>query len=226
MAIDLAKLQKALNHQFSDPDLAQLALTHRSANKLNNERLEFLGDSLLGYVVAEMLFENLPEADEGELSRLRSMLVNKNTLAEIAREIGLKEFIVLGTGERKSGGDERDSILADTIEALIAAIYLDGGIQPCKNLIRSWMLHRYDSDSAVDEQKDAKTRLQELMQAKGLSLPSYQVTKISGEAHQQTFFVECSVPISQVPQQGIGTSKRLAEQQAAQHMLALLEAIN
>ncbi|NKB32059.1 MAG: ribonuclease III [Pseudomonadales bacterium] len=226
MAIDFDKLQNLLNHQFSDPDLANLALTHRSANKLNNERLEFLGDSLLGYVVAEVLFENQPDADEGELSRLRAMLVNKTTLAAIAREINLKEFIQLGSGERKSGGDERDSILADAIEALIAAIYLDGGIEPCKHLIQNWIKDRVDSNSSLEQQKDAKTRLQELMQAQGLKLPEYAVVDITGEAHQQTFFVECKVEAHSKPQQGTGSSKRLAEQEAALHMLAVLEAAN
>ncbi|MDD9891254.1 MAG: ribonuclease III [Gammaproteobacteria bacterium] len=226
MAIDLDKLQKILNHQFSDPDLAQLALTHRSANPLNNERLEFLGDSLLGYVVAEILFESFPEANEGELSRLRSLLVNKTTLADIAREINLKEFIQLGTGERKSGGDDRDSILADAVEAIIAAIYLDGGVNACKAPIKQWMQSRIHDNSKLDQQKDAKTRLQELMQAQGLELPEYKVVKISGEAHQQTFLVECIVESSDRSQQGSGSSKRQAEQQAATNMLAQLEALS
>jgi ribonuclease-3 len=175
MAIDLDKLQQLLNHKFSDPDLARLALTHRSANKLNNERLEFLGDSLLGYIVAEILFEVFPQASEGELSRLRAMLVNKTTLAEIAREINLKNFIQLGSGEKKSGGDNRDSILADAVEALIAAIYLDGGINSCRSLIKDWIADRIATESVVEQQKDAKTKLQEMMQAQGLSLPVYSV---------------------------------------------------
>jgi ribonuclease III len=225
MAIDLDKLQQLLNHQFSDPDLARLALTHRSANKLNNERLEFLGDSLLGYVVAEILFENFPQASEGELSRLRAMLVNKTTLAEIAREISLKDFIQLGTGERKSGGDDRDSILADAIEALIAAIYLDAGLNSCKSLIKNWIADRIATESVVEQQKDAKTKLQELMQAQGLNLPAYNVVKISGEAHQQNFLVECRVELMTDPQQGSGTSKRNAEQEAATRMLTELKAL-
>ncbi|MCH2324911.1 MAG: ribonuclease III, partial [Pseudomonadales bacterium] len=170
MAINLNKLQRLLNHQFSDPYLGELALTHRSANKHNNERLEFLGDSLLGYVVAEVLFEKFPDAKEGELSRMRALLVNRATLAAIAREIELKEFIHLGSGERKSGGDDRDSILADAIEAIIAAIYLDAGIDPCKKLIKNWLQHRIESESSTEQQKDAKTKLQEHMQARGLKL--------------------------------------------------------
>ena len=225
MAIDLDKLQQLLNHKFSDPDLARLALTHRSANKLNNERLEFLGDSLLGYIIAEILFEIFPQASEGELSRLRAMLVNKNTLAEIAREIDLKNFIQLGSGEKKSGGDNRDSILADAIEALIAAIYLDGGINSCKSLIKDWIADRIATESVVEQQKDAKTKLQEMMQAQGLSLPVYSVLEISGEAHQQNFLVECRVDVMAESQKGTGSSKRNAEQEAAIGMLTKLKAL-
>ena len=225
MAIDLDKLQQLLNHKFSDPDLVRLALTHRSANKLNNERLEFLGDSLLGYIVAEILFEIFPQANEGELSRLRAMLVNKTTLAEIAREIYLKYFIQLGSGEKKSGGDNRDSILADAIEALIAAIYLDGGINSCKSLIEDWIADRIATESVVEQQKDAKTKLQEMMQAQGLSLPFYSVLEISGEAHEQNFLVECRVDVMTEPQKGTGSSKRNAEQQAANVMLTKLKAL-
>ena len=225
MAIDLDKLQQLLNHKFSDPDLVRLALTHRSANKFNNERLEFLGDSLLGYIVAEILFEIFPQANEGELSRLRAMLVNKTTLAEIAREIDLKNFIQLGSGEKKSGGDNRDSILADAIEALIAAIYLDGGINSCKSLIEDWIADRIATESVVEQQKDAKTKLQEMMQAQGLSLPFYSVLEISGEAHEQNFLVECRVDVMTEPQKGTGSSKRNAEQQAANVMLTKLKAL-
>ena len=225
MAIDLDKLQQLLNHKFSDPDLVRLALTHRSANKLNNERLEFLGDSLLGYIVAELLFEVFPQAREGELRRLRAMLVNKTTLAEIAREIDLKNFIQLGSGEKKSGGDNRDSILADAIEALIAAIYLDGGINSCKSLIEDWIADRIATESVVEQQKDAKTKLQEMMQAQGLSLPFYSVLEISGEAHEQNFLVECRVDVMTEPQKGTGSSKRNAEQQAANVMLTKLKAL-
>ena len=225
MAIDLDKLQQLLNHKFSDPDLVRLALTHRSANKLNNERLEFLGDSLLGYIVAEILFEIFPQANEGELSRLRAMLVNKTTLAEIAREIDLKNFIQLGSGEKKSGGDNRDSILADAIEALIAAIYLDGGINSCKSLIEDWIADRIATESVVEQQKDAKTKLQEMMQAQGLSLPFYSVLEISGEAHEQNFLVECRVDVIAESQKGTGSSKRNAEQEAANGMLTKLKAL-
>ncbi|MBM87072.1 MAG: ribonuclease III [Gammaproteobacteria bacterium] len=224
MAIDLVKFENILNHQFSDPDLARLALTHRSAHKRNNERLEFLGDSLLGCIVAESLFESFPEASEGELSRLRSMLVNQDTLADIAREINLKEFVELSVGERKSGGDDRDSILADAVEAVIAAIYLDGGIEVCKKVVQQWMDLRVKEYTEINSQKDAKTRLQELMQAQGLALPEYRITEITGEPHQQTFFVECKVEASSSLQSGFGSTKRLAEQKAAQYMLAELEA--
>lgn len=180
---------------------------------------------MLGYIVAEILFEIFPQANEGELSRLRAMLVNKTTLAEIAREIDLKNFIQLGSGEKKSGGDNRDSILADAIEALIAAIYLDGGINSCKSLIEDWIADRIATESVVEQQKDAKTKLQEMMQAQGLSLPFYSVLEISGEAHEQNFLVECRVDVMAEPQKGTGSSKRNAEQQAANVMLTKLKAL-
>jgi ribonuclease-3 len=222
MAIDFDKLQGLLNHQFSDLELARLALTHRSANKLNNERLEFLGDSLLGYIVAESLFELFPDASEGQLSHMRSNIVNKSTLAEIAQQLQLSEFIQLGAGELKSGGRQRESILADTVEAIIAAIYLDGGMDACKPLVRSWSEARMTVGTEKTLRKDSKTRLQETMQAQGLDLPLYEVTEILGEAHQQTFNVECRVSLLDLPVHGTGSSKRIAEQQAASRALKKL----
>ncbi|MDP6536708.1 MAG: ribonuclease III [Gammaproteobacteria bacterium] len=215
MAIDFDKLQDLLNHQFSDLELVRLALTHRSANKLNNERLEFLGDSLLGYIVAESLFELFPDASEGQLSRMRSNIVNKSTLAEIAQELQLSEFIQLGAGELKSGGRQRESILADAVEAIIAALYLDGGMDACKRLVRSWSEARMTTGTEKNLQKDSKTRLQEYMQAQGLDLPLYEVIEIHGEAHRQTFNVECRVSLLELPVHGTGSSKRIAEQHAA-----------
>ncbi len=222
MSTNLDKLQQNLNYSFSDTELAQRALTHRSANKLNNERLEFLGDSLLGFVVAEILFENYPQATEGELSRMRASMVNKDSLAAIAREINLGDYMQLGAGELKSGGKHRDSILADAVEAIIAAIYLDGGIDACKHFIRRWSTEKFDAQDATQDQKDCKTRLQELMQARAQELPAYTVVEISGEAHEQTFLVECVVAELEVPQQGSGRSKRIAEQNAAQKVLDFL----
>ena len=223
MTIDIIKLQEALNYQFSDRGLVDLALTHRSANTINNERLEFLGDSLLGYIVADILFENYPEASEGELSRMRSTLVNKITLADIARELKLGKFVQLGSGEIKSGGNDRDSILADAVEALIAAIYLDANIHDCRKVVSRWLERRLGKSSTTGRLRDAKTQLQELMQASGFGLPKYNVVKIEGEAHQQIFHVECRVDGVTEAQTSSGTSKRNAEQGAAQDMLKQLK---
>lgn len=221
MSSRLVKFQQDLNYQFTNVDLAQQALTHRSANQSHNERLEFLGDSLLGYIVAEFLMDSYPDASEGELSRMRSSLVKKESLAIIARDLNLGDYMNLGTGEIKSGGKHRESILADAVEAIIAAVYLDGGIDVCRPLVKHWCDTILGAESAVPRQKDAKTRLQELMQAKGLPLPDYQVTEVTGEAHQQTFHVQCTVDIA-TPQHGVGSSKRLAEQEAAEKILANL----
>lgn len=222
MPANLDTLQQHLNHQFSNLDLAHRALTHRSANKLNNERLEFLGDSLLGFIVAEVLYEMFPDAEEGQLSRTRAALVNKETLAEVAREIQLGEYLQLGLGELKSGGKQRDSILADALEAIIAAIYLDAGMPPCKQFVRQWSEQRILQEQDGQKHKDCKTRLQELLQARGLPLPVYEVEEISGEAHEQSFRVSCTVSLLAKPKVGDGRSKRIAEQQAAEYILAEL----
>ena len=219
MAIALDKLQKHLNYRFSDQELVRRALTHRSADKVNNERLEFLGDSLLGFIVAEFLFELYPDAREGELSRMRAGLVNKDALAEFARELELGDYLRLGLGELNTGGKYRDSILADTVEAIIAAIYLDGGIEPCRQFVRRWSEARLSSQFSAAQQKDNKTRETELMQSQGLPLPQYQVVQISGEAHQQLFQVSCQVTPLPEFQLGHGHSKRFAEQEAAQKVL-------
>lgn len=222
MQTQLANFQRDLNYSFTDTDLAQRALTHRSANQLHNERLEFLGDSLLGYIVAEYLYDNYPDASEGQLSRMRASLVKKESLVAIARDLNLGEYVNLGVGELKSGGKQRDSILADTVEAIIAAVYLDGGIQACRPLVQHWCKTILGAESAVPQCKDAKTRLQEMMQAKGLCLPEYRVTAVSGEAHQQTFHVECQIETLPAAQSGAGASKRIAEQEAAAKILLLL----
>ena len=219
MATALDKLQKHLNYQFSNQELVRTALTHRSANRPNNERLEFLGDSLLGFIVAEILFEIYPDAREGDLSRMRAGLVNKESLAEFARELELGECLRLGLGELNTGGKDRDSILADTVEAIIAAIYLDGGIEACRQFVRRWSEARLSSQFPDAQQKDNKTRLQELMQSQGLPLPRYEVVKISGEDHQQLFQVSCQVAPLADSQLGNGRSKRFAEQEAAQKVL-------
>lgn len=225
MVKHLKSLQASLAYQFSDPELAQLALTHRSANASHNERLEFLGDSLLGFITAELLFENNPEATEGELSRMRASLVSKPALAAVARKLGLGEFLLLGSGEKNSGGSDRDSILADAVEALIAAIYLDGGMEPCKAFVAEISGSKLAKGVAAAKRKDAKTRLQELVQARGESLPNYEVVEISGAAHEQVFHVSCQLESMRVDAEGSGPSKRLAEQQAAKNVLDSIEAM-
>ncbi len=219
MPTQIDRLERDLNYQFSDKNLAQKALTHRSANQQNNERLEFLGDSLLGYIVAEFLYDNYPHASEGDLSRMRASLVKKESLAKIARDLNLGEHISLGTGELKSGGKQRDSILADAVEAIIAAVYLDRGITACRPLVQHWCKSILGAESCVQRGKDAKTLLQEIMQAEGLHLPEYRVTATSGEAHLQIFHVECRIESLSEPEQGSGPSKRLAEQEAARKIL-------
>lgn len=223
MVKQLEKLQQTLAYQFSDLDLAQQALTHRSANKPHNERLEFLGDALLGFIIAEALYELHPEASEGELSRMRANIVNKSALAEIAREIELGEFLQLGTGELKSGGMQRDSILADTVEALTAAIYLDGGLAACKSFVKTINERNLFFKENSSKQKDCKTRLQELLQAQGKDLPHYEVVKVSGAAHEQVFHVACKLDVLSEKQIGSGSSKRDAEQRAAEKILNSIE---
>lgn len=221
MPKDFVTLQHKLAYQFKDPYLIKLALTHRSAGADNNERLEFLGDALLDLLVGESLFRLHTDAKEGDLSRMRSAIVNKQALAAIGRSLDLGEYVVLGSGELKSGGQARDSILADTVEALVAAVYLDGGIEPCASLVAAWTLELVQQPEKQSV-KDAKTRLQEFMQSQGAELPKYKVVKTSGDAHAQTFEVQCAVAGLQEPQQGSGRSKRAAEQKAAEKVLKIL----
>lgn len=224
MVNKLENLQQSLAYQFSNPELAQLALTHRSANGVHNERLEFIGDALLGFIVAEMLFTLNPQATEGELSRMRSALVNKNALAAAARSLEIGEYLQLGTGEANSGGSDRDSILADTVEALIAAIYLDGGIDACTTFVKKISESTLAIDTATTERKDAKTRLQEFLQAQGKKLPKYEVVEITGAAHEQVFHVSCRLESFGTESAGSGTSKREAQQHAAMQILDEIEA--
>jgi ribonuclease-3 len=210
-----------LTYTFRDPSLATLALTHRSAGKPNNERMEFLGDALLGAIVAEMLYETHPKASEGEMSRLRAQLVNGQALAEMARELELGDRLKLGSGELKSGGYRRDSILADAFEALVAAVYLDGGFAACRNTVRGLFIDRVAA--LPRSSKDPKTRLQEWLQAEGCPLPHYELTGTEGEDHARIFDVNCVVmepmPITAA---GRGSSRRLAEQDAAETVLSRL----
>jgi ribonuclease III len=207
-----------LPHQFRDPILAKLALTHRSMGRPNNERLEFLGDALLGAVVAELLYEAHPSASEGELSRLRAQLVSGPALASLARELALGESLQLGPGELKSGGFRRDSILADAFEALIAAIYLDAGFARCREVLRGLFARRVAE--LRKSSKDAKTRLQEWLQGKGLQLPHYELVASYGEDHAKTFVVACMVEQPQlIRAEADGHSRRVAEQNAAENVL-------
>ncbi|WEN13984.1 ribonuclease III [Rhodanobacter sp. AS-Z3] len=207
-----------LNYRFRDPALAELALTHRSMGKPNNERLEFLGDALLGAIIAEMLYEVHPKASEGELSRLRAQLVNGQALAVVARELELGDGLKLGTGELKSGGFRRESILADAFEATLAAVFLDGGFDACRATVRGLFAERIAA--LHRSSKDAKTRLQEWLQAKGLPLPQYELVASRGEDHAKTFDVTCTIvePVAFVAE-AHGGSRRAAEQDAAEIVL-------
>lgn len=215
-------LQRALGYRCQDPALIEAALTHRSARNANNERLEFLGDGVLNLVVADLLYRERPRADEGELSRLRASLVKGDTLADMAVQLGLGDHLNLGSGERRSGGFRRHSILADALEAVFGAIYLDGGFEAARTVIENLVRPRLLELPAVAELKDAKTRLQEWLQGKGLALPVYRVEKVEGEAHLQTFVVSCEVKALNIRAQGEGPSRRRAEQTAAQAALTVL----
>jgi ribonuclease-3 len=215
-------LCKKLNYQFKNQKYLKQALTHRSAGKSNNERLEFLGDGALNFIIAEDLFRRFPEAREGELSRLRASLVKGEKLSELAADLDLGEYLHLGPGELKSGGFRRASILADALEAIFGAIYLDAGFDVIKNIILSIY---DDSLNAIDREKnykDPKTRLQEYLQSQQLSLPEYNVVSITGEAHDQTFKVSCKVPGLKDEVIGEGSSRRKAEQDAADCTLKIL----
>lgn len=195
------------------------ALTHRSVGSDNNERLEFLGDGILNFVIAHEVFERRPVASEGELSRLRANLVNKPSLAALARGLGLGEAVRLGGGEQKSGGQRRDSILADALEALFGAIYLDGGFECTREVIRDLYAERLHDLPDLDALKDPKTRLQEFLQARGRPLPTYEVVAVTGQAHDQTFAVRCDVAGVATAAEGHARSRRKAEQCAANAML-------
>ena len=214
----LSRLESALNYRFRDRALLQQALTHRSAARPNNERLEFLGDAVLGYVVAERLFSTRATDAEDVLTLMRASLVRKETLAEVARELDLGSVIRLGSGERRSGGHKRSSILADGLEALFGAIHLDGGIEA----VRAVIVRLFDERMArldADEVKDPKTRLQEYAQGANLSLPAYNILETSGTAHEREFLVSCGIPELGLEVTARGRSRRAAEKTAARLML-------
>ena len=210
------QLEKSISYRFVSQSIAELALTHRSAARLNNERMEFLGDAILGFLIADELSNRFPEAPEGSLSRQRALLVNQQTLATLATQLQLGDLLVLGPGELKSGGRKRESILADAMEAVI------GGLEVCRAVVLSLYNSLLGSDSTVVVHKDSKTRLQELLQSKSLPLPVYQVVSIGGEEHEQVFLVSCQISLLQESTFGQGANRRLAEQQAATRAIEAL----
>ncbi|MCG8017874.1 MAG: ribonuclease III [Candidatus Thiodiazotropha sp. 'RUGA'] len=220
MKADINKFCRDLGYTFTQQELIEQALTHRSAGGKNNERLEYLGDSILGFVIADALFSHFSNASEGQLSRLRSALVKRDTLAQVAREFNLGDYLKLGQGELRSGGQSRDSILADSFEAVLAAVYLDGGYEATRAVILKTFSPRLIALSPESQQKDPKTQLQEHLQANRVSLPSYTILDVSGDPHAQHFKVECVVEDLQKKSQGEGHSRRKAEQDAASKMLS------
>ena len=219
----LAWVRERLAWVPRDPELFAIALTHRSAAGDNNERLEFLGDAVLNLLVADRLYREFPLADEGDLSRLRARLVSEDPLAGIAGAIGLGEALRLGSGELKTGGFRRQSILADAFEAVVGALYVDAGLEQARRSVLPLFDALVRELPHPDELKDAKTRLQEHLQARGLPLPRYNLDGVEGEPHEQTFHVRCEAPALGAPSEGSGSSRRRAEQQAAERMLARLE---
>jgi ribonuclease-3 len=219
-------LQKRLDHEFSDPRLLQQALTHRSFSADHNERIEFLGDSVLNLAVAGLLYERLSELPEGDLSRVRANLVKQETLHQLAVQIGLPSLIRLGEGEAKSGGQKRPSILADALEAVIGAVYLDAGFDKAAQLVRSLFKDVEINPHMQAIGKDPKTELQEWLQGRKMNLPIYRVVGTLGAAHKQTFDVECEISEYGRAERGIGGSRRAGEQAAAAAMLAYVKTLN
>lgn len=222
----LAELNRHLSYNFQNIDLLAAALTHRSAASTNNERLEFLGDSILNFVAAEALFVRFPKLKEGELSRLRANLVKGETLANIARELNLGDFLILGEGELKSGGFRRSSILADCVEAIIGAVYLDSDMLSAKMFVLDLYQSRLDDPSLAQSTKDPKTELQEWLQARKQPLPQYSVVNVGGEDHCQSFTVKCEVALLDEAVIAKGNSRRKAEKLAAENALSFLKGQN
>lgn len=218
-----AWLKAKLNYEFSDTAYLVQALTHRSAYGQNNERLEFLGDAVLDTVISRVVFDACPDAAEGDLSRLRSSLVKDSALAELAAELGVGDLLILGPGERKAGGHRRASILADALEALFGAVFLDAGFEAAEGFIHTAYGARLQELPDPEELRDPKTRLQEYLQSRKLGLPVYQVSEITGKAHKQSFSVDCSIDALGLKTSGSGGSRREAEQDAAGQMLTVIE---
>lgn len=222
-ASSYGSLYERLGYTFGDQCLLERALRHRSAGKDNNERLEYLGDAVLSLVIAEVLVEAFPEAPEGELSRMRSSLVKGVTLAKLAREFSLGNYVLLGSGELKSGGHRRESILADVVEALIGAIYVESGFDEARARVRDWFEPRLQSLASGDALKDPKTRLQEFLQARGADLPRYKLVNQRGQAHAQEFEVSCQVDLLPRAATARASSRKKAEQAVAQQILDALQ---
>ncbi|HEB82048.1 MAG TPA: ribonuclease III [Gammaproteobacteria bacterium] len=216
-------LLKKLDYSFNDISLLHEALTHRSFAARNNERLEFLGDGILNFVIADELFKRYSDVQEGDLSRLRANLVNKESLADIACDLQLGDVIQLGSGELKSGGFRRPSILADAVESILGAVYCDGGFEACRSLIVRLYSDKLASPTDLQSLKDPKTRLQELLQSRKYPLPAYKVSNISGRAHAQVFHVQCSIDKLGIEVEGEGKSRRKAEQVAAEKAIGKVE---
>jgi ribonuclease-3 len=223
VASNAQQLQDRLQYQFSDQTLLTLALSHRSCGSKNNERLEFLGDAVLGLIVSNFLFQRFPEAREGDLSRIRSQIVRAESLAEIARSLDLGPELLLGQGEMKSGGHRRDSILGDTVEALIGAIYLDKGMSAAEQAVVNWFAEPLNAVTLDTPVKDAKTALQEWLQARGKPLPEYLVVKTQGQDHSRLFTISCKIANIESAAEATASSRRKAEQLVAEQLLKQLE---
>lgn len=224
MDVRLDALQQRLGHRFAQPALLTRALTHRSFGSDHNERLEFLGDAVLSLAISGLLYERFAGSDEGDLTRVRAHLVREDSLHRVALSLGLPEVVRLSEGEARGGGAQRPSILADAVEALIGATFLDGGFEPARRVVQR-LFGEIIANTEMDSwTKDAKTELQEWLQARRLAVPSYRIIATHGQAHAQTFEVECAVPALALTQQGMGRSRRSAEQEAASRMLDLLKA--
>ena len=215
-------LYKTLHYRFDDADLLNQALTHRSATGRNNERLEFLGDAVLDLVISDAVYRSRPNASEGDLSRLRASLVKEKTLATLAADLGIGDYLILGSGEKKTGGHRRESILADALESIVGAVFLDSGIAAAQEIIERIFAQRLDELPAADELRDPKTRLQEWLQARGMGLPEYELVNVTGKAHKQKFEVSCRVDQASDVTRGTSTTRRKAEQKAAAKMLAIV----
>jgi len=219
---DLPQLEKSLDYSFHNTDFLKEALTHRSAGAKNNERLEFLGDSILNFVIAAELFSRYPSSSEGDLSRLRASLVNKDGLFLVSQDLNLGNYLILGSGELKSGGYRRNSILADTVEAVFGAVYMDSDLERCRLLILRLYHEQLKNVPDADSLKDPKTRLQELLQSRKLGLPDYNVIEIVGKAHNQQFTVNCKINKLELTTQGSASNRRKAEQKAADNIIPLV----